>query len=321
LTEKNLKIIRIIMLKTKAFSFFSVACVAVLTLSTAYAGMTTEEVKRFADLSEKAGMGDPESQYLLGRCYENGEGVEKDYFTKATLWISKAANQSYAPAQNNMGHRYLMGQGVAQDSTEAVAWYRKAANQGYAKSLAMLGSLYDTGEGVQKDQVKAVVFWRSAAEKGLASAQYHMGLRHSRGIGVAKEDSLAAEWFRKAAKQDYVEAQHALGNCYLKGEGVPKDYSIAEGWLEKAAQSGHAMANYALGQLYEAGEAVPKNLTEAYAYYNIAGATEEKARNALAELEKKLTKNEIIEGQKLSRQKKDGIDRRARGEIVEEPTR
>ena len=43
---------------------------------------------------------------------------------EAVKWYRKAAGQSFAPAQHNLGNMYTNGRGVPQNSAEAVKWYR-----------------------------------------------------------------------------------------------------------------------------------------------------------------------------------------------------
>ena len=50
--------------------------------------------------------GHKEAQYKLGICYLNGElGLERN-FSLAELWLKKAADQGYAPANNALIHAY-----------------------------------------------------------------------------------------------------------------------------------------------------------------------------------------------------------------------
>ena len=72
--------------------------------------------------------------YLLGR------GVAQDD-KKAVEWLTKAAEQGVARAQNNLGWMYEKGRGVAKDDKTAVRWYTKAAEQGHARALKALASL------------------------------------------------------------------------------------------------------------------------------------------------------------------------------------
>ena len=75
--------------------------------------------------------GDPASQYNLGIMYENGGGVEQDYFEAAHLY-GLAARQGHADAQLNLGAMYGNGWGVDRDFSEAFSWFSLAAAQGNA---------------------------------------------------------------------------------------------------------------------------------------------------------------------------------------------
>ena len=54
--------------------------------------------------------------------------MAQDY-GKARAWFEKAAAQSYAKAQFNLGLLYANGKGVPQDINKARAWWEKAAAQ------------------------------------------------------------------------------------------------------------------------------------------------------------------------------------------------
>ena len=64
----------------------------------------------------------------MGACYEQGNGVAKDY-VEAVKWCRKAADQNNAPAEYSLGACYANGEGVEKDDVEAVKWLRKAADQ------------------------------------------------------------------------------------------------------------------------------------------------------------------------------------------------
>ena len=80
----------------------------------------------FAGTLKAAKQGKASAQYNLGRMYDDGEGVAKDY-TKAVYWYTKAAEQGVANAQDNLGCKYDKGQGVAKDMVLAYAWFNLAA--------------------------------------------------------------------------------------------------------------------------------------------------------------------------------------------------
>ena len=53
-------------------------------------------------------------------------------------WYRKATEQGYAGAQYMLGFCYHNGWGVEKNDTEAVKWYKKAAEQGHVKAKAEL---------------------------------------------------------------------------------------------------------------------------------------------------------------------------------------
>jgi len=77
--------------------------------------------------------GNAEAQFLLGKCYMDGTGVEQD-FNKAEKWLKKAADQGHAEAQFLLGKCYQYGKGVEQDFDKAMKWIAMAADQGHAEA-------------------------------------------------------------------------------------------------------------------------------------------------------------------------------------------
>ena len=150
-----------------------------LALSTAHAGMTSEEVKMFEGYKVLAEKGGKVAQYNLGLCYANGYGVAKDQ-VQAVSWYRKAAEQGDTDAQFNLEVCYRKGEGVTKDHVEAIKWYRKAAEQGYAKAQSNIGVCYEKGEGVAKDEIEAYAYYNLAgitgelARKNLANLEKKM---------------------------------------------------------------------------------------------------------------------------------------------------
>ncbi|MBP9693346.1 MAG: sel1 repeat family protein, partial [Alphaproteobacteria bacterium] len=66
-----------------------------------------------------------------------------------------AANQGYAPAQDNLGTMYYRGEGnLPQHLIKAARLYKLAADQGYAPAQNNLGMMYYDGEGnLPKDPI------------------------------------------------------------------------------------------------------------------------------------------------------------------------
>ena len=131
-----------------------------------------------------------------------GEGDKAMYnkkYSDAVSYYKQAADQGYAPAQNQLGWCYEKGYGVQQNYTEAAKWYKKAADQGYALSQANLGWFYEEGNGVIQDYTSAAAWYRKAAERGNATAQNNLALLYEYGKGVEQDYDEAVKWFELAA--------------------------------------------------------------------------------------------------------------------------
>src|SRR5437762_14201424 len=66
----------------------------------------------------------------------------------AAQWYRRAAEQGNSEAQDALGTKYLVGQGLEQNKEEAVKWFRKSARQGNGSAMYHLGVAYYNGDGV-----------------------------------------------------------------------------------------------------------------------------------------------------------------------------
>jgi len=80
-------------------------------------------VKLLGPLARK---GNPEAQYLLGRAYSHGEGVDPDP-AKAVKWLELAAEKLHYKAANTLGKLYASGKGVKINADLAAKWFTRAA--------------------------------------------------------------------------------------------------------------------------------------------------------------------------------------------------
>ena len=205
----------------------------------------------------------------LGWLYENGQGVPKDE-AQAASWYRKAADHGDAQGQINLGWLYEMGRGVVKDETEAARWYQKAADQGSPVGADNLGHLYESGRGVAQDNAQAVLLYRKAADSGLATAQADLGRLYENGSGVPKDAAEAARWYQKAVDQNNPFAEGELGFLYATGTGVPKDLDRALALFRRAAAAGDPSAVYNLALSLDKGFGAPRNAMAAYIWYSIA---------------------------------------------------
>ena len=197
---------------------------------------------------QDAERGDCKAQYLLGDCYENGKGVQKDH-AEAAKWFRKAAEQGHPQAQFELGSLYENGWGVEEDMEEAIKWLVLAAEQGINEAAYDLALIHAHGDGVEKDLHEAAKWYQMAAERGFEDAQLMLGLLYCDDEGL-NDPAEAAKWLRLAAEQGHDEAQFYLAELYACGEGVPEDRDEALKWYRKSAEQGNPDAQEAL-ELYE----------------------------------------------------------------------
>ena len=112
----------------------------------------------------------------------------------------------------------------------------------------------------------------------------------------AKTDRL--EEVRKACTNLMPGAQCVVGQAYLNGDGVPKDATKALEWFRKAAETGNVEGERNLGHAFALGQGTPVDLVEAYQWLSVAaGKGDKAAKEELAALTKKLSPNQLRQGQ------------------------
>ena len=263
-------------MKPSVYSFCLIASMSCwVGLAPTGRSQDTDARKEFLEYKAKAENGDPSAQSSLGYCYAKGEGVEKN-------------------------------------PVEAVKWYRKAADQNDTFAQAALGSSYTKGEGIEKDLVEAVKWYRKAADQNNAFAQVNLGVRYAKGEGVKQDFVEAVKWYRRAADQNNAVAQCNLGYSYHKGEGIEKDYAEAVKWYRKAADQNSAAAQGGLSECYYFGDGVERHYTEAYAWSNLAARTNEDAGKNRDRLEKRMSPEQIADGQKRTKELRAMIEAKQR---------
>ena len=122
-------------------------------------------------------------------------------------------------------------------------------------------------------------------------------------IPCVAETPAPADEIRKAAEQGNAAAQFDLGLIYNGGDGVTRDYAEAAKWFRMAAEQGHASAQFYVGLMYRDGQGVARNYAHAYMWLSLATAQNyAKARQALDDLEKKVTPQQRDEAQRMARE-------------------
>ncbi len=128
------------------------------------------------ELRQQADNGDPEAQYRLGWCLENGFGVE-------------------------------------QNSHDAFRMYNLSALQSYPDALLALATFHAYAITVPQNYDEATRLYLRAAELGMPDAQYVTGMNFDFGLGVREDRTVAVDWYRKAAAQGHERAQEVLAEA------------------------------------------------------------------------------------------------------------
>ena len=93
--------------------------------------MIDKEIRPAADL------GNANAQFVLGKCYYLGQGVQQNY-AEAVKWYKMAAEQGNHWAQSNLASCYKDAKGVRYNIKLAKKWYGLAAEQGNEEANKIL---------------------------------------------------------------------------------------------------------------------------------------------------------------------------------------
>ena len=294
-------------------------------------GVAQDHVKAFWWYRKAAAQGDAKAYCHVGNSYLKGKGVVADkveayaYYDLAAT-ISESAPASVIDLLTSERARANIGIMEKEMTAGQIADGKKRANElqkelktkkaevkafetckakalkGEPEGQHKVGLCYYSGDGVAKDEVEAVKWFRKAADQGFAPAQFDLGECYQGGDGVGKDETEALRWYHKAAAQENAWAQWSIGSFYLNGLVVAKDEVEAVKWFRKAADQGHGRSHWALAECYLEGVGVPKDTIEGYAYWNLGGIKSPFARAILTDLEKKMSREEIAEGQRRARE-------------------
>ncbi|CAO5681393.1 MAG: hypothetical protein HEEMFOPI_01493 [Holosporales bacterium] len=205
----------------------------------------------FENLKELATEGYEESQYYLGLCYYNGNGVNQNY-SEAVKWFKKAASQKNKKALKCLNELAIQG------NEKAFKCIEELATQGDTEAKIYLGICYCKGNGVTKNYEKSAEwFQKSADQKNVTS---------DNDLKIKKNYVKALEWSTKDANKGYSASLQNLENFY-NDPCVHKNYTKATEWFQKSANYGYVLAQNKLGRWNLVGFHVPQNYKKAFEYF------------------------------------------------------
>lgn len=161
--------------------------------------------------------GNEVSMYSLGKIFDDGNKVDRDYLV-AYDYYRMAAEHNHPDAQAELGWMYDKGHGVSRDYYKSAYWYKLAAENNHVIAIVNLGTHYMNGNGVECNK-----------EKGFSLYMKAYSLRES------DESVSALLWL--------------IGNSYEFGNGVNKDFQQAIMWYKKARDAGDKQAQSCIDRL------------------------------------------------------------------------
>lgn len=106
-------------------------------------------------LMEGSVKGDAVCQYEYSTQLDRGKLIKKDK-KEALIWLEKAAQSSYSPAQLKIANKYLTGDFLDKNIYEAFDWLEKAAENHNQEAQLQLYNCYLIGSGTEKNLTQAL---------------------------------------------------------------------------------------------------------------------------------------------------------------------
>jgi uncharacterized protein len=155
-------------------------------------------------LIKAADMGQPESQYNLGLCYQQGVEVEKND-SIANYWLIKSAEQGSVNAQFKIAYSYAVGRGCKKDMERAFYWSLKCAEQNDPECMWNVLSCYGGGTGTQQSN-DSMVSWivklgslpdlENLQMSGyITNARINLATMYRDGVNVQRDFQTSYMWF------------------------------------------------------------------------------------------------------------------------------
>ena len=257
---------------------------------------SNDYVKAFT-LAQKSDQNSAVIQYILGCCFTNGYGCEKNQ-VEATKWYSKAANQGHEEARvclENIWNTTAVKLATERKNFDGDKFWdeikrddeaQAKSEGGHCHSRVFRDELYDdimridwpkalymisetekqvVGELEKEKQITKAIVNNDERVHNLSEIkvenpylQFQIGMTfYAHPVAMNKE--LAARWFEKSAKQKCAPSLYMLGRMYEYGESVKQSYVKAKKLFDRVGIDEIPMSDVAIAHIYEFGLADAKD--------------------------------------------------------------
>jgi uncharacterized protein len=143
-----------------------------------------------------------------------------DYNLMHIFMLERKAYSGDIAAQQELGLRYLLGEGVEADTLKGAFWIRRAAEQKSADAEYNLGILEFNGVGMPWNPFEAYKLFLAAAQNGMPEAEYILSMFLTENLVVSRNWEEAYQWLKKSADAGYTPAKEAKADFEARGLGV-----------------------------------------------------------------------------------------------------
>ena len=233
------------------------------------AGQYVQFQSRASVLAEK---GNPEAQFLLGKAYHLGRGVDRDW-DLARRWYQEAAEQNHARATHNLGLVLLEHE---LDAFGAIEKFERAKQLGlttptmYNLGLAHKSACVDRGSAEHCDPAAEIFMSLWDKEKDTRALDEAVVVRASQCFNSGSRAAPPTDACKTAIALAEKGAALGLGrSAYNRGaiEHDAKRYGKALPWFKLAVEHGEGLGAYSLGDMYEKALGVERDDAEALVWF------------------------------------------------------
>lgn len=223
---------------------------AMYILGVYYRDVKNDYQKAFHYASKSMEMGSDYGKMLYFRCYEFGNGVEKN-FEKILPRLRKLAVEGNPMAQFTYGRNLLYGWSCEKNPALGFKLISNGASQGDLRCLCVLADCYISGIEVPVDLGKAEEIFKLLVQKGWVEAYEYLGKLYAfNEDGTVKDIKKGHSFFAKGAELNEPGCMEWLGIIYENGFNGKINMNQALRWYKRAAALGSRYAFYCLGNLY-----------------------------------------------------------------------
>lgn len=193
-------------------------------------------------LLKLAKKGSTEARFRVGWMAYHGQGTDKNP-KMAFSMFQEAALELHAGAMYWLGRLYEEGFGVARDYQKSVEYYSAAGAKGQDDAVVRMAEIYDQGLLGDRRRSLALELFVELAKKNHPYATYMIGMAYLNGDGVQKSAEHAFSWLNKALSLGSVDAMNRfrLLGTKSKTDARSKDDVFAIG--KSLAESGKTKAS------------------------------------------------------------------------------